>query len=254
MRAGPENTENPRALVVQHHPHGDAGRLERALRASGLGVDVVRTDLGELPPTLLAGYAAYVSMGGEMFISDAARYPFIEIEQRLFRDAIAAGIPAIGICLGAQILASALGAEVSRRWPAQIGWDVVGVEVDLDDPIVGSLAPESVLFEWHHQSFDLPPGAIHLAGSDAVRVQAFRSGSAWGFQFHLEIEARHVEAWSGSVHGGDELSRFGMSRSSLLSELTDHLPGQMAKADRVFGRFAELATVDRGTGPLFAPT
>jgi GMP synthase (glutamine-hydrolysing) len=137
-----DGVPSPRALIVQHHPAGDAGRLATALAAALVETDTVRTDLGEVPPASLAGYDAYVSMGGSMFISDSARHEFIGIEQQLFRNAITDGTPAIGICLGAQILASALGAEVSRRWPTQIGWDRVGVERD-DDPLLGPLAPPS---------------------------------------------------------------------------------------------------------------
>jgi GMP synthase (glutamine-hydrolysing) len=248
-------TRSPRALIVQHHPAGDAGRLTGALSAAGFEIDTVRTDLGGVPPRSLTGYGAYVSMGGEMFVSDMRRHPFIGIEQRLFRTAIATDTPAVGICLGAQILASALGAEVSGRWQPQIGWQCVRVEAR-DDPLVGSLAPEAFVFEWHHQSFDLPAGATRLATSDAVPTQAFRRGSAWALQFHLEIEARHVEAWSGSAGGQRELRKMGISRRQMLAELRDRLPLQLACADQAFGTFAAFAAdhAAESTGPLSAPS
>lgn len=240
----------PHVLVLQHHRDGDPGRLLLPLRGGGFRVDIVRTDLGEAPPLSLDGYDAYISMGGDMFVSDVERHPFIATEQELFREAVSSDVPALGICLGGQILASALGAKVSRLGPTQIGWDVVEF-ARIDDPMVGHLAPEQLLFEWHHESFALPDGAVHLGGSPEVPVQAFRVASAWAFQFHLEIEPRHVEAWSASRQADRDLEALATSRPQLLRELAERLPGQASVADEVFCRFARLVQThfERGNYP-----
>lgn len=229
----------PRTLVLEHHPHGDPGRLLPALARAGVAVDAVRTHLGEEPPTSLSGYAGFVSMGGYMYVSDRARFPFIEIEEELFREAIDRGLPALGICLGAQILASALGAEVGRHRSTQIGWDLVRFDAD-GDPLTSPLAPESFLFEWHHESFELPPSARLLGGSADVPVQAFRAGSAWGFQFHLEVEERHVREWAASPGAKEELADERLTPERLMALLRERLPAHQARADRVFDAFAQL--------------
>ena len=232
-------SERPRVLVVEHHRDGDPGRLLPALDHAGFELNTIRTHVGGLPPRSLDGYAGYVSMGGDMYVSDADRHEFIQIEQALFREAIDRELPAIGICLGAQILASSLGARVSRDWPAQIGWDCVQFVPD-GDPVAVALAPEALLFEWHHESFELPASAVLLGGSATVPVQAFRAGSAWGFQFHLEAEARHVQAWSKGSAGAEELEAFGCEPPDKVESFYERLHAQMALADEVFFEFAHL--------------
>jgi len=174
-----------------------------------------------------------------MFVSETDRHAFIESEQRLFREAVDRDVPAIGICLGAQILASSLGARVSRDWPAQIGWDRVRFVAD-GDPVVAGLAPEALLFEWHYESFELPESAVRLGGSDAVPVQAFRAGLAWAFQFHLEVEARHVRAWSEGPGGKEELEAMGCEAPERSESFGELLSAQAAVADEVFSAFSRL--------------
>jgi GMP synthase (glutamine-hydrolysing) len=211
-----------------------------ALRSVGVPIETVRTDAGQLPPESLRGYSAYVSMGGDMFVSDASRYRFIDIERRLFDEAVASEIPAVGICLGAQILASALGARVSRERGPQIGWDRVRFDSG-GDTITAPLAPDSVLFEWHMESFELPRSAVLLGTSDAIPVQAFRAGSAWAFQFHIEAEARHIHAWSGSPGGRRELEATRSPDPARAKQFSNRLGHQAALAEEVFARFARLA-------------
>jgi GMP synthase-like glutamine amidotransferase len=210
-----------------------------ALSAVGCAVERVVTVGGKLPPTSLDGYDALVVMGGDMFVSEADRYPFIEIEQRLFREAVQSGIPAIGICLGAQILASALGGRLTRELPTQIGWDVVRFDAD-GDGITGALAPQATLFEWHAESFELPESAVLLGSSDAIPVQAFRAASAWAFQFHLEVETRHIRSWSDSAGGRQELEALGVPNPMGEEAFGERLRQQIAVADHVFAAFARL--------------
>ena len=230
-----------RVLIAQHESDADSGRLEPALRRAGVAIDSVLTYEGaRLPPTL-AGYDGFVSLGGAMYVSDGHRFPFIAHEQQLFREAIASAVPALGICLGGQILASALGARIQRGELAQIGWDLVHVE-DTADPLLAAIAPAARLFEWHSDSFDLPDGATLLARSDEVPVQAFRAGSAWAMQFHIEVERRHLEAWSSGPGGAAELAALGQSADQLLRESGAPLARQQELADRLFDAFAALLT------------
>lgn len=226
-------------LIAEHSSEADAGRLLPALESAGCRVETVRTHTGQLPPRTLDGYQGFVALGGGMFVSDADRYPFIGREQRLFREAIVSETPALGICLGGQILASALGARLYRESPIRLGWDAVRFDA-AGDPLMSALSPESVLFEWHHESFELPPSAVLLGGSDAVPTQAFRAGSAWGIQFHLEVEARHVLEWSNSAGGREDLEALEVPPPADDELFPQRLERQISLADEVFGAFARL--------------
>jgi GMP synthase (glutamine-hydrolysing) len=226
-------------LVCQHDADADGGCLLPALRHSGLQVHELLTYQGDDPPDDIDAFCGLVSLGGRAFVSEASTYPFIAAEQRLFRQAVARDVPALGICLGAQILASALGAEVSSARSAQIGWDRVWVGAS-DDPIVGPLSPAAWLFEWHRDSFTLPPSATLLGSSDTVPVQAFRAGSAWGLQFHAEVERRHIEAWSVGAASESALRELGTSREELLAAVVVFLPEQQRLAGLMFDNFASL--------------
>jgi GMP synthase-like glutamine amidotransferase len=226
-------------LVVEHEADADGGRLLPALRGAGLDPREVRTHAGEAVPEALDRFSGFVSLGGAMFVSDADRYPFIATEQELFRAAIDRDVPALGICLGGQILASALGATLTRGVNSHIGWDLVRFDRPAD-PVVGPLAPEALLFEWHQESFELPARTTLLGGSDAVPVQAFRAGLAWGFQFHIEVERRHIEAWSTMDGGPESLKALGLTAEELLARSTAPLERQQELADRVFAAFASV--------------
>jgi GMP synthase-like glutamine amidotransferase len=241
-----------RVLIAQHESDADSGRLGSALQRAGVVVDEVLTHEGRRLPPTLAGYDGFVSLGGAMYVSDGDRYPFIAHEQELFREAIGSAVPALGICLGGQILASALGARIRPAQLVQIGWDLVQVE-DAADPLMAAIAPAARLFEWHSDSFELPGGATLLARSDEVPVQAFRAGSAWAMQFHIEVERRHLEAWSSGPGGAAELASVGRSADQLLRECSVPLARQQRLADRMFDAFARICsgTVDAPAPPAF---
>ena len=229
----------PYVLVVQHYPTADAGSLGDALVRRALRLEVVRTDLGEMPPLELGDAAAFVSLGGMMFAGQEREYAFLARERALFREAIERDVPALGVCLGAQILAFELGARVGRQYPAEVGWRRVRFSRGGGDPITAELPAEAMLFQWHYESFDLPDGATLLAASDAVPVHLFRAGSAWGLQSHLEAQLRHVEAW---VTGAEEeLAAASTSPAELVADSRRHAAAQEANAELAFGRFARLA-------------
>jgi GMP synthase (glutamine-hydrolysing) len=232
------HSASPYVLVVQHYPSADAGSLGDALVRQGLRLEIVRTDLGEMPPPELEDAVAFVSLGGMMFAGQQHEHPFLARERALFRDAIEREVPALGVCLGAQILALELGARVGRQYPTEVGWRRVRFTHGAEDPLTADLPAEATLFQWHYESFDLPDGATLLASSDSVPVHLFRAGSAWGLQSHLEAQLRHVEAW---VEGADEeLAAASTSPAELIADSRRHAPAQQAHAERAFGRFARL--------------
>ena len=180
-------------LVLRHEPFEHLGYFAKYLNE----VDIPFTykDLGQ--PISLDGYAGVIVMGGPQSANDPD--PGLAAEMRLIGDAVEKGVPILGVCLGAQLIAKALGARVYRNPVKEIGWAPVYFTAAAKlDPVFGSfvsggLASPTVFFHWHGETFDLPQGAEWLAYSDACRHQAFRyKRNVYGVQFHPEIEPKMI--------------------------------------------------------------
>lgn len=183
--------ERPTLLAVQHVPWEGPHRI---LDACGdLRVRTVKPLAGQPLPSH-DEVAGAVFMGGPMNVDGAERFPALAAEREWLAAAVEMRMPVLGICLGAQLLARALGAEVRPGGAPEIGFAPVEV-TDPDDPVLGGLAPGAEVLHWHGDVFDLPEGAKHLASSERTECQAFRAGSAWGVLFHPEADYALVEAW-----------------------------------------------------------
>lgn len=187
----------PKILVFQHVPYEPLGTLDRLLKASGFRIRYVNfaRDPDQRPD--LSRYAALIVLGGPMNIDDTTTYPNLATEVEILREALAVDMSVLGICLGAQLLAKALGGRVARAPSAEIGWyDVDLTRAGADDPVLSTFAPRQRVFQWHEDNIELPTGIDALASSAACPVQAFRHGEhAYGFQFHLEVDRFLVERW-----------------------------------------------------------
>lgn len=142
-------------------------------------------------------YTALIVLGGPMNADQIETYPNLVTEVDVIREAVDAGMSVLGICLGAQLLATALGGRVTRNAEREIGWfDVRLTEAGRKDPVMSSFERTQRVFQWHEDGITLPVGVEHLASSPASDVQAFRYGEhVYGFQFHLEVDASLVERW-----------------------------------------------------------
>ncbi len=190
-------TREPGFVVVQHVAGEGPGLIGALARQRGLSLDLRRMDSGEALPDVDA-IAALVVLGGPMAAYEAVEHPHLLDEQRLLEDAVARGLPVLGICLGAQLLAAALGARVYPGPAPQIGFGEVKLTGDgSDDPLLGPAGPSFPAFHWHGDTFDLPPGAVHLASTRPYKHQAFRVGDrAWGLQFHIELDQTLAREWA----------------------------------------------------------
>jgi GMP synthase (glutamine-hydrolysing) len=187
----------PRLLVVQFESSCPPGLLAEAAEAAGVDLELVATDLGQPVPADLDGAAGLVVLGGTMDVSDAADYPALDAAMALLRVAAGRDVPALGICLGGQLAAHALGGRAYRspRGP-EYGWiPLAFTRTGRADPVLGALASDVEVFSSHHDVFDLPPGADLLAWGGHAPNQAFRLGSVVGVQFHPEVDAAMVASW-----------------------------------------------------------
>ncbi len=201
-------------VSVRHVAHEGPGGVATALEAAGIGVEEVRIDRGEPLPAAddLGGFGGLVVMGGPMGVGDDDANPWMAPERDLLSAAVARGLPVLGICLGAQQLAAALGAPVTRGGAPEIGpgEDVLTRDGRLD-PVFGpeytGLGDTSVpCIHWHGDTFALPEGAVHLAATRAYPHQAFRVGHrVYGLQFHVEVDEALARAWQPFLPAGVRL-------------------------------------------------
>jgi GMP synthase (glutamine-hydrolysing) len=183
--------ERPTLLAIQHVPWEGPHRILDACGA--LQVRTVKPLAGQELPAH-AEVAGAVVMGGPMNVDEVERFPALAAEREWLAEAVRRELPVLGVCLGAQLLARALGAEVRPGERPEIGFTPVAV-AEPDDPVLGGLAPSTEVLHWHGDVFELPDGAQPLASSAQTEHQAFRLGNAWGALFHPEADFALVEAW-----------------------------------------------------------
>ncbi|MQA93161.1 MAG: type 1 glutamine amidotransferase [Streptosporangiales bacterium] len=188
-----------RILVIEHGSDGGPGRFGPWLADAGVEAVIVRPYAGELLPKDLE-HDGLIVLGGAMGATDDERAPWLPGARALLRQAVAAGVPTLGICLGAQLLAVACGGEVARGAAGpELGACPVTVAAD-GDALLGGLSGTPRFVQWHFDVITVPPpGAVPLASSAMYPVQAFRLGDvAWGVQFHPEVTQTDMATWAAS--------------------------------------------------------
>ena len=185
-----------KALVLQHIDCEPPGVYEDVLVERGIGIDSVELDRGD--PMPWREFDVVIAMGGPMSVNDEDAFPWLRDEKELIAAAVRAGTPFFGACLGVQLLASALGSKVYPGAEPEIGLLPVQLtEAARSDSVFAGLPEDLLTFQWHGDTFDLPPGATRLAASPAYVNQAFRFGErAYGVQFHLEVSPEMAREWS----------------------------------------------------------
>jgi GMP synthase-like glutamine amidotransferase len=179
-----------KVVAIQHVPTEPMGYIEDILKEKGIEYEYVK--VYETNEVNIVDATHIVIMGGPMGVYEEKEYPFLAQEKELIRHAIKSGIPILGVCLGAQLIASALGKDV-YPYKRELGW--FEVKKYEDDEVVRDLPDKLIVFQWHNDTFDLPDGAKLLYIGDEVRNQAFRFEKAIGLQFHLEMTPELVKIW-----------------------------------------------------------
>jgi GMP synthase-like glutamine amidotransferase len=231
----------PNCLVIQHVAPEGPFAIAGALSTAGVDVDICRVFQGDWPPADAKGLDGLVVMGGPMSAASDEGFPTRSGELALIADSLRHGIPVLGVCLGAQLLAVAAGAAVYPGGGGpEIGWGPVNLLPICQDDIVFSELPEELtVMHWHGDTFDLPPGAERLISNAQYVNQAFRlAPTAWGVQFHVEVDEDAVKGFVrefahdlADLPGGAE--RIIQMTPTAVAELA-------ASRNAVCGRFAEL--------------
>lgn len=207
----------PRLLVIQHNLDDHLNELAGPLVDAGLAIEPWFTSARPAPRVDAAEVDGVLSLGALVGVNDEDRHAWMAIERKLLEKALANGTPILGVCFGAQLLASIAGAEVRRARSAEIGW--VPVEMDpaaAGDPVLGVLGARPHVFQYHYDTFDEPGSGAILGRTGAVN-QALRVGDhAWGVQFHIEVSVGAITSWVGTY--GEEMQGHGVDLDELAAE------------------------------------
>ena len=225
-----------RTVVLQHVACEPPGVYEDVLLERGADLERVELDEGE-PLPALAGARLVVVMGGPMGAYEVAAHPWLAAEKQFIAEAVRSAIPVFGACLGAQLLADALGGKAYPGTGPEVGLLPVNVTAEgRADPVFAGLPERFPALQWHGDTFDLPPGAVLLASSPAYPNQAFRVGRSYAVQFHLEVSTAMAREWS-------QIPAYARALDDVLG------PGA---APRLFARYAaEVEDVNANARALF---
>ena len=234
---------NP-VIIVQFSASEGPGYLADYLARQHIPFQILRIDQGEALPASLAAYSGLAMMGGPMSVNDDL--PWIPPLLDLVRQAVAERRPVIGHCLGGQMLAKAMGGEVTDSRFSEIGW-VRGLPLEVPQAAewLGSRV-ELPLFQWHYQTFSIPPGAVHILRSEHCANQAYVLDDLHiGFQCHIEMKSELVKSWCGlspeELKGGreaDPAQPMIQSAGEILNELDERIAALNAWAEHVYARWS----------------
>ena len=234
----------PRILVFQHVAAEPLGTLDPLIRSRGHRIRFANFERDPDFQPNVDRYQGLVVLGGPMNVGDQQARPHLRTELRAIERMLDQGKPVLGICLGAQLLAHALGAPVKRHHTPEIGWYPLQVtDAGRDDPVLAPLGERAPVFQWHGQHFEIPRSATHLARSDTCEQQAFRWGErAYGFQFHLEMDEALIERWLATPGYRAELERReGLhDEQAIRAHTREHIGAMQRHADAVFNNFLDL--------------
>src|ERR1700742_1861325 len=229
-----------RVYVLQHIDTEPLGTIGEAIAARGFEAEYVHGYEGEAIPKSLDDAAGVVVMGGPMGVYEQNEFPFLRDELRLIESALRDEKPVLGICLGSQLLAAALGAEVRKGGHKEIGWFPVSLtDAGRHDRLFEGVGQSFTAYVWHGDVFDLPSGAERLASSEQTTDQAFRFGkNAYGLLFHLEVTPQIITDMMTAF--ADELAEEKLDGQQIISQMPDHLPALESIGATVFKRWAAL--------------
>lgn len=224
------------AVALRHVAFEDLGLLASTLERGGWNVSYCEAALDDLAHPSIRNADLLIVLGGPIGVYEAESYPFIAREISLLEYRLSRDLPTLGICLGAQLMARALGSRVYAGHIREIGWGSVAVTEAGRSSCLKSLDKGSPVLHWHGDTFHLPVSALRLASNENYENQAFAYGSnALALQFHLEADPRQLEEWY--VGHAVELAAAGISVTRLRANTAKYSSLLAGQADRVFGEW-----------------
>ncbi len=236
-------------LVCQHVPYELLGTLNPLFKEHGFRIRYVNFGrFPELQPSL-EGYNGLVILGGPMNVDQGHRFPHLHHEVKMVEAALKKEIPVLGVCLGAQIIAKALGAQVGQNPEKEIGWhDVFLTEAGKKDFLFATFQQPEKIFHWHGDTFEIPRGAVHLAASEICKNQAFRYGKkVYGLQFHLEVDEPMIERWLVVPHHKEEMENLKgkVDPKDIREQTPRHIHRLKSLSHSAFSEFIKLFGVSK---------
>ncbi len=236
-------------LALRHSNREPLDTVGTTLRRQGLAFEYVHLQNAPSRQFDPAEVSGLVILGGAMNVDETDRHPYLSTEIDWIQLALAADVPLLGICLGAQLLAAALGARVWHSPIKEIGWyDIETIPPAASDPLLRHLGPRASVFQWHGDTFDLPTGAVRLASSAVCENQAYRYGdTAWAIQFHLEVTDAIIHAWMTEPDGCAELAELDyIDPAQIIADTPHKLPVMQSLAAQIFAEFGTFCQARAG--------
>jgi len=231
-------------MVLQHVGHEPLGTLNPMLKAAGFRIRYVNFGRHPHSEPSLDGYRGLIVLGGPMGVYEADAHPHLKVELALIEEALKRDLPILGICLGSQLLAHALGANVRKGETMEMGWLNVSLTPESEqDPLFSHYDRSEFLFQLHQDTFDVPQKCIHLARSGLYEGQAFRYGEkAYGLQFHLEVDKAMIHRWLNIADNKKMLadSQGLYSADEIIAATEKHIARGLELSQKTFAKFIEI--------------
>jgi len=233
-----------RAAVIRHVPFEDLGSFAEPLSAQGYAIEYSEAGIDRLDATDLRDADLLFILGGPIGANDDADFPFLTDELRIIEHRLKADQPMLGVCLGSQLLARALGAKVYRARVKEIGWSSLALTRDGDRSPISHLAPDKTsVLHWHGDTFDLPAGAVRLASTPVCENQAFQwSNHVLALQFHPEVTGKGLERWF-IGHTCEIQATRGVSVANLRADTARFAPTLAIQARKFFDAWLDRITL-----------
>lgn len=232
-----------KVLVFQHVAHEILGTLNPLLKELKFRVRYINYERDPDTKPSIEKYGGLIILGGHMGVYEADKYTHIKVEMQIIEEALKKNIPILGICLGAQILAHVLGANVKKHTQKEIGWcDVHLTDAGKKDSLFSHFKKTEKIFQMHGDTFEIPSGTEHLAYSEVCAGQAFRYGEkVYGLQFHLEVDQPMIERWlKNPVHKKDLAESGGsLMEESIVAETLKHIGHSIHLSNLTFKKFLD---------------
>jgi len=232
-----------RVLALQHIWDDPPGYLGEIMEEHGIPYDIVNVEENPIPD--IAHYAAIIALGGPQHANAHDKYPYLLQEKQVLREVVEQDIPFLGICLGGQVLAGAVGAAVTRHSMTELGFYAVQLtDEGQHDPLYQGLPGYQMVFQWHEDTFAIPPQAVRLATSENTLNQAFRIGHRiYAVQYHMELTPAMLQTWIHLPEYEQEVIKIlgPNALEQVERQRAEHYPLYLAHGRIVFENFLRLS-------------